>query len=102
MRHSARFDLCLLVSYMPLAPAPSYFCLYASPSCPETVSVVERDAQIAALAQRQAPLLLIHGDNDNNAGTHPMQSERMVRVRVSETYTSSAGSCYRNPRLYHA
>ena len=25
-------------------------------------------------------LLLIHGDNDNNAGTHPMQSERMYQA----------------------
>jgi dipeptidyl aminopeptidase/acylaminoacyl peptidase len=29
------------------------------------------------LAVRRAPLLLIHGENDPNAGTHSMQSERM-------------------------
>ena len=27
-----------------------------------------------------SPLLLIHGDNDNNSGTHPMQSERMYQA----------------------
>jgi len=32
------------------------------------------------LAERGSPLLLIHGDNDNNAGTHPMQSERMYQA----------------------
>ena len=25
------------------------------------------------IAEKGSPLLLIHGDNDNNAGTHPMQ-----------------------------
>jgi dipeptidyl aminopeptidase/acylaminoacyl peptidase len=32
------------------------------------------------LAEKGAPLLLIHGDNDNNSGTHPMQSERMYQA----------------------
>ena len=32
------------------------------------------------LAEKGAPLLLIHGENDNNAGTHPMQSERMYQA----------------------
>jgi dipeptidyl aminopeptidase/acylaminoacyl peptidase len=32
------------------------------------------------IAQKGAPLLLIHGDNDNNSGTHPMQSERMYQA----------------------
>lgn len=29
------------------------------------------------IAEKKAPLLLIHGQNDNNSGTFPMQSERM-------------------------
>ena len=29
------------------------------------------------LAAKQVPLLFVHGDNDNNPGTFPMQSERM-------------------------
>ena len=61
----------------------------------ETYFTMSPFSHARTLAQRRAPLLLIHGDNDNNAGTHPMQSERMVRP-------TSAGSCYRNPRLYHA
>ena len=28
------------------------------------------------IADRQSPVLMIHGDNDPNSGTHPMQSER--------------------------
>ena len=44
------------------------------------------------LAEKGAPLLLIHGDNDNNSGTHPMQSERMYQavsgqVCLSHTHT---------------
>lgn len=32
----------------------------------------------------KAPLLLMHGEEDNNPGTFPMQSERFYQVREGE------------------
>jgi dipeptidyl aminopeptidase/acylaminoacyl peptidase len=28
------------------------------------------------IARNKAPMLLIHGDDDQNSGTHPLQSDR--------------------------
>ena len=33
------------------------------------------------IAERKTPLLLIHGDNDENSGTFPLQSERLYQAR---------------------
>lgn len=47
---------------------------------PDTYYTLSPFTYAKVLAQRQAPLLLIHGDNDQNSGTHPMQSERMYQA----------------------
>ena len=35
-----------------------------------------------------APLLLIHGENDQNSGTYPMQSMRMYQALVANKKTT--------------
>jgi len=44
---------------------------------PDTYHKLSPFSYAKVLAERRSPLLLVHGDNDSNSGTHPMQSERM-------------------------
>jgi len=37
-------------------------------------------AHAKKIAENKRPLLLIHGENDENSGTHPMQSERLYNA----------------------
>ena len=41
---------------------------------------IELQCLFCAQARKKAPLLLIHGSMDENAGTHPMQSERLFKA----------------------
>lgn len=38
----------------------------------------------------KAPLLLMHGEEDNNPGTFPMQSERFYQVRALFRYSNQS------------
>lgn len=37
-------------------------------------------AHAKKIAENKRPLLLIHGENDENSGTHPIQSERLYNA----------------------
>ena len=64
-------------------------------TAPDTYHRMSPFSHARTLARRKAPLLLVHGDNDQNAGTHPMQSERMYQAVAGQ------GGVVRLVRLPH-
>ena len=55
-------------------------------------------SHVESLAQRGNPILLIHGDNDDNTGTFPIQSERYYAA-LKGTY-SGQFLCQPTPTLF--